>query len=333
MPSSFLSVLLLALVVVLPVAFGQEKPVLPLKYNGGALLTGNVDVAILWYGSVTKTQKNKILAFLKSINAMGGPQPSVATWWQVVQGYQTFANKPTGPIKLNIVNQKDDTGYSQGRVLVKDMIENLITAATGGNPSILTIIVASDGVSVQDMCAGSCWQHGSIEINEKPFPYVAVGNPEKECPICAWPFVKDIHTPKAPLLRPPSANIGVDAMVMSLAAGLAGAVTNPYEDGFTAVYKGNDIDASAVCKGIFGSGAAPGIPGKFLIDKKFGGAFNAYGIGYFGHQVAETPAIKPAKVFRPPGGGNTFAALMPVPVWTRAPNHHISRVNSQHPDR
>lgn len=91
--------------------------------------------------------------------------------------------------------------------------------------------------------------------------------------------MRDIHAPKAPLLKPPSGNIGVDAMMMSVAAGLAGAVTNPYGDGFYAEHRGDDIDTTSMCKGIFGSGATEGMPGKFLIDTNYGGAFNAHGIG------------------------------------------------------
>ncbi|XP_054778822.1 protein EXORDIUM-like 2 [Prosopis cineraria] len=282
MPPASLAVLL-ALALLLPTAkaasLAVERPLPPLAYNDGDLLTGSIDVALLWYGNVTKVQKNKILAFLKSINADRVPQPNVATWWKVVESYQTFARKPPGPISVRVVSQKQDPGYSQGKVLIKDMIMALIPGLTGGNNNLLAIIVASDGVTVQNMCAGSCWQHGSLTLNDKPQAYVLVGNPENECPICAWPFVRDVHSPRgSPVLRPPSSNLGADTMVMSLAGGLMGAVTNPHGEGFYVEYRNEEVDATASCKGVFGSGSSPGNPGKVLLDRRNFGSFNVYGV-------------------------------------------------------
>ncbi|KAK4258496.1 hypothetical protein QN277_004938 [Acacia crassicarpa] len=275
--------LLLALALFLPTAtpayHAVERPLPSLTYNDGDLLTGNLNVAIMWYGNVTKVQKNKIIAFIKSINAVRPTQPNVNNWWKVVESYQTFAGKPAGPIRVKLVNQKSDPGYSKGKVLIKDMIMALIPSLTGGNNNILPIIVASDGVTLQNMCAGSCWQHGSLTINDKPQAYVLVGNPENECPICAWPFVRDVHAPAgSPVLRPPSSNVAADAMVMSLAGGLMGAVTNPHGEGFYTEFRNDEVDATASCKGAFGSGYSRGNPGKVMIDRRTFGSYNVHGV-------------------------------------------------------
>lgn len=119
---------------------------------------------------------------------------------------------------------------------------------------------------------------GMTVVNGKPQPYVLVGDPERECPECAWPFVRDVHNPKAMVLKPPSGNLGVDAMVMSLAGGLMEAVINPFGNGFFGAMKGDDVEATIACKGIFGTGFGPGNPGKHLIDKANGGAFNVHGV-------------------------------------------------------
>lgn len=283
MPSSFLSSVLLVVTAVAAAVGGAAAiggTADPLEYYGGHLLTGELDIGILWYGNVTKTQKHKVVAFLKSISGkVKSPEPTVASWWKIIEGYQTAANLPAAPIKVKVVAQVDDSSYSLGRVLVKTMLQSLITATTETKPNIVAIIVASHGVSVHHMCAGDCWQHGSLDVDGDDHAFVAVGNPEKECPVCAWPFAKDPSHPNSPVLKPPSGNIGADAMVMSVAAGLAGAVTNPYGDGFYSQYKGDDIDATAMCKGIFGSGSTPGFPGNLLVDSKFGGSYNVHGIG------------------------------------------------------
>lgn len=102
--------------------------------------------------------------------------------------------------------------------------------------------------------------------------YVAVGDPEEECPECAWPFVQSPK--KGATMRPPSGNVGADAMVMLLAGGLAGAVTNPYGDGFYANGHGETFEATTMCPALF---AAPGA--KLPVDPRTGGVFNARGLG------------------------------------------------------
>lgn len=164
MPSSFLCVLL-ALAIVLPAHCDENKlktPLPPLTYNNGDLLTGNIDIGVIWYGNVTDVQRNKVLTFIKSLNADSVPPPSVNQWWKIVESYQKFANKPLAPITVRVVSEKTDGSYAKGKVLVKDMMRQLISEATGGNEKLLALIVASEGVTVQNMCAGTCWQHNNL---------------------------------------------------------------------------------------------------------------------------------------------------------------------------
>ncbi|MED6198718.1 hypothetical protein PIB30_069189 [Stylosanthes scabra] len=268
-------VVLLVLVVGPLAVWGAEKgAAVPLSHKGGRLLSGNLNIGILWYGAITKEQKDAILSFLKSLNSPsgGGGEPQVSSWWHVVESYQAYA-KGGGPggndipkITVNVVSEQFDPNYSLGKVLIKDFIKKLIPKATGGKSDTLALIIASKGVTVQEMCAGSCAQHGLIEQQ----PYVAVGDPEEECPECAWPFLE------APgiSLKPPSGAVGADAMVMLLAGGLAGAVTNPYGDGFYADARGDDIlEATSVCSRILSAQEA-----KLPVDPVSGGAYNANGV-------------------------------------------------------
>ncbi|RWW11597.1 hypothetical protein GW17_00024783 [Ensete ventricosum] len=60
---------------------------------------------------------------------------------------------------------------------------------------------------------------------------------------------------------------------------IAGAVTNPFRDGY---YQGDwlaPLEATTACAGIFGKGAYPGNPGNLLIDEKSEASFNAFGAG------------------------------------------------------
>ncbi|KAJ1398985.1 Protein EXORDIUM-like [Sesbania bispinosa] len=262
-------VLSLFLLIIFPVAFSAEAP---LTHHGGRLLTGNLNVGILWYGPIPRGQRKAILSFLRSLNGNAASQPQVSSWWKVVESYQSFAKTPARGlprIPVKVVNQQFDPNYSLGKVLIKDFIKPLLPKATGGKPNTLALIIATKGVTVQDMCAGSCAQHGLIGDQ----PYVAVGDPEEECPECAWPFLKS-PSKVGPTMKPPSGNVGADAMVMLLAGGLAGAVTNPYGDGFYATERGDAlIEATTKCSGIFATG------GKVLVNPTNSGAYNANGVG------------------------------------------------------
>ncbi|KAG5030385.1 hypothetical protein AAZX31_06G003800 [Glycine max] len=264
--------LLLCLILsVVPIAVSAGNDAAPLTNHGGRLLTGKLNVGILWYGPIPKAQKKAILSFFRSLN-MNTPapdaakQPQVSSWWNIVESYGA-ASGNNNNIPVKVVNQVFDPNYSYGKVLIKDFIKPLLPKATGGNKNTLALIIASKGVTVQDMCAGSCAQHGLIENQ----PYVAVGNPEEECPACAWPFLPSKGKTGA-IMKPPNGNVGADAMVKLLAGGLAGAVTNPFGDGFFANAHGGDIlEATSKCPDdLFATT-------KVSVDLKTGGAFNAVG--------------------------------------------------------
>lgn len=265
-----LLLLCLSILIVLPIALTSGPDAAPLTHHGGRLLTGNLNVGILWYGPIPKAQKKAILSFLRSLNMKtpepdAANQPQVSSWWNIVESYGAAAGNNNIPVK--VINQVFDPNYSYGKVLIKDFIKPLLPKATGGNKNTLALIIASKGVTVQDMCAGSCAQHGLIENQ----PYVAVGNPEEECPACAWPFLPSKGKTGA-IMKPPNGNVGADAMVKLLAGGLAGAVTNPFGDGFFANAHGGDIlEATSKCPDdLFATT-------KVSVDLKTGGAFNAVG--------------------------------------------------------
>lgn len=256
-----------------------------LTYHGGPLLTGTINLSVLYYGQIGRVQKNQIRAFLKSLNSnRGAQQPSVASWWSMVESYQSMANKRLNNnnnniprITVSVASAATDTSYSAGKIMTMDFIKLLVEKTTGGKPNTLAVIFTDRQVTVQDMCTGRCAQHGVIGNQ----PYVLVGNPETECPdACAWPFVSASSGPRGVILQPPSGNIGADAMILSLAAGLADAVTNPMGDGIFMLgpRHAGPLGPATACRDIFGSGAFPGYTGKVRVDPKTGGAFNFHGV-------------------------------------------------------
>ncbi|XP_057972805.1 protein EXORDIUM-like 2 [Malania oleifera] len=255
-----------------------------LTYHNGPLLTGNVNLALVWYGQFGRTQKIVIRHFLKSLNSYGNAnlEPRVSGWWRTVESYAAAAGGGHGRspgIKVKVVRQVSDTGYSVGKIITADFIPQLVQKASGGNPNVVVAIFTDRMVSVQGLCMGKCSLHGAVGNGPKKQPYIVVMNPETECPgACAWPFHKADDGPNGPVFQPPNGNVGADSMVIALASGLAEAVTNPFNTGFFQGEISEPIEAATACSGIFGSGATAGYTGKVRIDPKSGGAFNAHGV-------------------------------------------------------
>ncbi|CAJ1972984.1 unnamed protein product [Sphenostylis stenocarpa] len=261
------------IVLLFPVALSKSvEGAEAVHHHGGRILTGYVNIGILWYGPIPRVQRKAILSFFRSLSTAtptADNLPQVASWWNMVESYQAYTDPPASgapKITVKVVNQASDPNYSYGKVLIRDFIKPLLPTATGGNPNTVALIIASKGVTVQDMCAGSCAQHGLLDDQV----YVAVGDPEEECPECAWPFVASNGKVGA-VMKPPNGDIGADVMVKLLAGGLAGVVTNPYGDGFYASARGDNIlEATSRCPDIFASKQIP-------VDSETGGAYNTVG--------------------------------------------------------
>ncbi|XWS57383.1 hypothetical protein CRYUN_Cryun09bG0169600 [Craigia yunnanensis] len=261
----------------------NSKPVI--THHGGPLLTGTLNLALIWYGNCGRVQKSTIRNFIKSLNNEGSRtslQPQVSSWWQVVESYQsavpravTHGGHRSPKIIVQVAKQFSDRSYKYGKILTTvDLIPKLVHDYTNGDPHLIPIIVTARDVTVQGLCTRKCADHGVVDNK----PYIVVGNPETECPgACGWPFHQADNGPKGMVLHPPNLNLAADAMVIALATALADTVTNPLNTGFYLEIQMNPLGPGSVCQGIFGTGAFPGNPGKVHIDPTTGGGFNAHG--------------------------------------------------------
>uniref|UniRef100_A0A453R4Z8 Protein EXORDIUM-like 2 n=2 Tax=Aegilops tauschii subsp. strangulata TaxID=200361 RepID=A0A453R4Z8_AEGTS len=253
-----------------------------LRDHGGALLTGNltVKVNVLYYGRFAPAQRAVVADFVRSVSAPapgGGAEPSVASWWRTVSLYRG------GGARLRLGRELLDERMSLGRSLSLENVTALARGA-GHHRGAITAVLTAPDVLVAPFCMSRCGVHDHATAGahgRARYAYLWVGNPAQQCPgQCAWPFHRPSYGPQAPPLVPPSGDVGTDGMVISLAALLAGTVTNPYGDGY---YQGNDADgagpeAATACAGIFGSGAYPGYPGRLLVDRATGAGYNAVGL-------------------------------------------------------
>ncbi|XP_059648043.1 protein EXORDIUM-like 2 [Cornus florida] len=249
-------------------ALVQQQPLI-LKYHNGVLLKGKITVNLIWYGKFTPIQRSIIVDFLQSLSSSGAPLPSAASWWRTTEKYKR------GSSTLVVANQILVENYSLGKSLKNWHI--IALASKGGHVSSVNVVLTAKDVAVEGFCM-RCGSHGSTRGRTR-FAYAWVGNSETQCPgQCAWPFHQPIYGPQTPPLVAPNGDVGIDGMIINLATVLAGAVTNPFNNGYFQGPPTAPLEAVSACTGAFGSGAYPGYPGQVLVDKITGASYNAHGV-------------------------------------------------------
>jgi hypothetical protein len=253
-----------------------------LKDHGGQVLTGNLTVNLLFYGRFTPAQRAIVADFVRSLSATPHPRagtagPSVASWWRTTSLYRG------GGARLRLGWQFLDDRMSLGRGLLSLSNVTAVAHAAGHHRGAITAVLTAADVLVAPFCMSRCGVHDHAAggaHGKSRYAYLWAGNPTQQCPgQCAWPFHQPLYGPQTPPLIPPNGDVGVDGMVISLAALLAGTATNPYGEGYYQGEAGAGLEAATACAGIFGSGAYPGYPGKLLTDPVTGASYNAVGLG------------------------------------------------------
>lgn len=254
-----------------------------LSYHGGAVLHGDIPVSIVWYGQFKPAQKAIVVDFLLSLTSVPvDAAPSAAQWWATIdRAYLSKAATAPSPNATRIIlaNQTDDDQYSLGKSLTLVEVFQLAAGLVPDAGSLVLVLTDPD-VAVAGFCSARCGLHGSDA--RAGYAYAWAGNAERECPgHCAWPFARPEYGPQDPdpalPFVPPNGDVGVDGMVVTLASMVAGAVTNPFGDGYYLGDKDAALEACSACAGQFGAGAYPGYPGKVIVDETSGGAYNAVG--------------------------------------------------------
>ncbi|EPS72395.1 hypothetical protein M569_02363, partial [Genlisea aurea] len=257
------------------------------RYHGGALLTGKIAVNLIWYGEFTPRQRGIVSDFILSISetaAAAGKKPNVGEWWSYVERYRELVRKYRSSSLSLYLGKEISDEYSIGKSLSQDQIVEL--AGKGDHKYAINVVLTAADVTVDGFCLSRCGTHGYenavVGGRDYKYAYIWVGNSAAQCPgYCAWPFHRPIPGtgPQNPPLVAPNGDVGLDGVVMNLAALLAGTATDPFGNGF---YQGSPeapLEAATACAGVYGKGAYPGYPGELLVDPTTGASYNAEGVG------------------------------------------------------
>ncbi|CAN6178738.1 unnamed protein product [Urochloa humidicola] len=251
-----------------------------ISYHGGAVLRGEIPVSIVWYGQFKPAQKAIIIDFLLSLTSIPiNATPSASQWWGTIdRAYLSKSNATAAnTTRVILASQVADEQYSLGKSLTLVEVFQLAAGLVPGDGALVLVLTDPD-VAVEGFCSTRCGLHGSDDAGAG-YAYAWVGNAASQCPgQCAWPFAEPAYGPRGETpLAPPNGDAGVDGMVVTLASMVAGAVTNPFGDGYYEGARDAALEACTACAGKFGSGAYPGYPGKVLVDETTGGSYNAVG--------------------------------------------------------
>ncbi|XP_040380820.1 protein PHOSPHATE-INDUCED 1-like [Oryza brachyantha] len=259
-----------------------------LSYHGGAVLSGDIPVSIVWYGKFTPSQKDVVVDFVRSLTPTSrqAATPSAAQWWSTLATFY-LSNATTGggggggaksvTTRVVLSSQVSDEAYSLGKTLTLVQIFQLAAGTTPKRGAVVLVLTDPD-VAVEGFCSVRCGLHGSDA--GAGYAYAWAGNAASQCPgQCAWPFARPAYGPQDPPLGAPNGDAGVDGMMVTLASMLAGAVTNPFGGAYYQGDRDAALEACTACAGVYGSGSYPGYAGKVLVDTASGGSYNAIGGG------------------------------------------------------
>ncbi|KAL6127373.1 hypothetical protein ACLB2K_075414 [Fragaria x ananassa] len=127
-----------------PLVSCHLRPLDTFSYHGGLLLTGKLDISILFYGPIGRTQKRVVRSFIKSLNHGGGtPKPRVTSWWDTVESYQSISSPDHSAPKIavKVVSQITDRSCSLGKVITIDFIKWMVKTATSGKPPAGLVVI------------------------------------------------------------------------------------------------------------------------------------------------------------------------------------------------
>jgi len=215
-------------------------------YRGGKVLSGPVELYLIFYGNWPQAETSLVELFLKNYEDI--------PWFPVLTEYtDRFGHSVTGPIQLKHIEHDE---YSLGNSLKSEDILAIIAQMIkqGSLPSRengIYLVLTSDDVQESQFCLNYCGWHTFNEVDGIKMLHGFVGNP-RQCPQkCSAPILRG---------RPgPSLDAPFHSVIDTLAHLIAEILTDPFLD----AWNGDEfIEAGDQCSYQYG-------PTQALSNKSF----------------------------------------------------------------
>ena len=183
-----------------------------ITYHGGAVMTGGVNVYVIWYGNWTNNTATTILPQLLT-QLSGSPYYNINTTYTDGAGTNV-------PNSVTLAGQANDN-YSQGRTNLSDnRIRTIVSSAINAgkfprDSKGLYFVLTSADVTKSGFLTQYCGWHTHASLGGVDIKYSFVGNPGSN-PAC------NVQTSLSP-----NANPGADAMASVIAHELEETATDP----------------------------------------------------------------------------------------------------------
>lgn len=205
-----------------------------MRYHGGPIMLGTVNVYYIWYGNWSSNPTTTILTDFMS-NLGGSPYYNINT---------TYYNSSNVRIsnRIQLVNSIVDN-YSQGTALTDTKIGNIVSnAITNGllplDSNGVYFVLSSSDVSEVGFCTQFCGWHTYKTISGKSIKYSFVGDPTR-CPSAC-----EVQT------TGPNGTTGADGMASIIAHELEETTSDP---NLNAWYDSRGYENADKCAWTFGS--------------------------------------------------------------------------------
>ncbi|KAH6562560.1 hypothetical protein BASA61_001105 [Batrachochytrium salamandrivorans] len=226
-----------------------------ISYTVGApVMTRPLTVHYIYYGSWSAAQKSIVEDFTNGVGKSG--------WWGVQKNYYSQASATAAKVPVSGSVRLGSTivdNYTFGKALsgtnVPDLIQQYVASGALPNSAdaVYVVLTASDVTESMrtdalsaSFCRDYCGYHLTTTLSSGTrVPYIMAGIPTGTClGGCA---------PLPNVANSPNGDVGVDAMVATLAGQMAGVVTNPQSDGTRAWQDISGFEGNDLCSFSFGS--------------------------------------------------------------------------------
>jgi len=186
-------------------------------YNGGPVLTGDINVYFIYYGNFDDQDKSVLEDWINGIDQ--------TPWFDIVrQYYDQNKNHVQGPVKLaQAINDDYSIGHKISNADVAKLIANKIFFnKLPLDPNGVYYVLTADDVEVGGpegkFCENFCAFHYGYDYGSTHIRFTFAGNSQKQC------LSKCNYQPQSNLS--PNNRPGADAMITGMAHELAEMITN-----------------------------------------------------------------------------------------------------------